>query len=160
MTRYQWSETKYRKTKSWQSQPEFDKFIGDLDISSLRALAQKRQKDIRYFRNNNDLNIPENQEKNKNLEQQIKMISDELAHREMDRHATISYEQRYDSETGAVLDSDGQVLYCIDFNEDEDVYIVNYRQVTNIYEEDDYDEPVERKRTRKEIYENWDYVTG
>jgi len=69
------------RSKSWESQPEFDNLIRDIDISSLRFLRNKYIKDIRYFKKSNDLSIKENIHEYKQMQQRLKMISEELERR-------------------------------------------------------------------------------
>jgi len=156
----QWSETKFRRTKSWKSQPEYDKQLGDMSISSLRGHVHLKRKQLNYYKETHDLKVPENMREYQDMQQQLKMASDELVHREIDMKSTRNYEERFESETGRVLDSDGKIMYSIDFNETEDAFVIKDKEelALNNYEDDDnFDR---KERTRKEIYQNWDYVTG
>jgi len=160
MDKKQWSEAKYRRTKSWKSQPGYDLELGDMSISSLRALIDIKVKQLNDYKNTHDLSIPEHQREFQDRQQQLKMASDELVHRRMDDDATVSNETRFDPESGLVLNSDGKVLYSIDFNENEDSFIIHKEEysVTEYYEDDG---DIDRKpRTRKEVYKNWDYIKG
>ena len=158
MSKKQWAETKTRRTKSWQSQPEFDNMLGDLDISSLRMLKQKREGDLRSYKTNNDMSNPDIFEEYTYLQQNYKMICDELTHREMDIRASKMPKERFDSETGLVLDEHGKPIYSIDYNSEEDSLIYRDNTGTILSENNEDDNDGKRKsRTRKEVYEGWDY---
>ena len=127
-------DTKYPKTDGWKRQPYYDEFISDLDISSLRYLAVKKQKDINYYRNTHDLNKEEHAERYKEIQQQFKMITQEL-HSRQTYNQSNPYEEWYDPETGLVVGEDGQPLYSIAYNEREDGY--NYEPYISVEEKED-----------------------
>ena len=127
-------DSRYPRTSGWKSQPDYDIFISDLDISSLRYLKTKKQKDIIDFRNNYDLNEEENQHQYKQIQQQFKMIVQEIQHRKQYNQSN-PYEEWYDPETGLVVGEDGQPLYSISYNEREDGY--NYEPYISVEEKED-----------------------
>ena len=69
-------------TAGADSQRGYDNLLSDLDISSLRFLAQKYAKDLHYFRSHHDLNEQENAQSYKEMQQRKKMIEEELSFRE------------------------------------------------------------------------------
>jgi hypothetical protein len=82
MERGKMSTRKELRTKGAFSQLDYDSLVADLDISSLRFLAQKYAKDLHYFRSHNDLNDQDNAQSYKEMQQRKKMIEDELEFRE------------------------------------------------------------------------------
>lgn len=70
------------RTSGFKSQNEYDVLLSDLDISSLKFLAHKYAKDLKYFRSHNNLNDQENAQAYKEMQQRYKMIDEELSFRE------------------------------------------------------------------------------
>jgi hypothetical protein len=166
----QWTESKGRRTRSWKGNPDFDKFLGEMDISSLRFTVENKRKNIAYYKNILDMTKAKNQQMVNELQDEYDMAYDELVHREMDVAATVDKNEQFDSQTGCVIDEDGNVTSYVAFNEEEDGY-VTFGQSTNTtetYEDeeivDDVDEffkePERKVRSRKDVYKDWDYTKG
>jgi len=65
-----------------KSQYRFDRLLSELDISSLRFLRHKYLQDISYYRHSHDLNVQDYAQEYKELQQRLKMITEELKLRE------------------------------------------------------------------------------
>jgi hypothetical protein len=79
------------RTSSAESQWSYDNLLADLDISSLRFLSQKYNKDLVYFRIHNNLNDQDNAQLYKEMQQRKKMIDEELENRDI-WNSVIDYE--------------------------------------------------------------------
>lgn len=163
MKRKQWSESKYRRTRSWQRDPDFDREVLGYErtISGLKHLRNTYNIRIREYPNFFDLNDEENQEEYEDLIRHRDMINDEINYRYKDKDASPTFRgvsEYFDSETGLVYNSEGEVLYSIVYNEKEDGIIYN----TFIDEyEDIIDTPYFKRSTNKslhDIYKDWDYT--
>jgi len=163
--RIQYAESKVIRTKSWQSQPEFDNIISDLDVSSLCQLRNIYNKEIKNFPNNFDLNHPDHFHYYKEIQQKYKMVSEELNHRMMDIYASESYQDRkefFNPNTGIVMDENYNILYSVAFTEDEDDIVYNHTNnsasfSSEIAEDDEtayeYYKPIDNKKA----YAVWNY---
>jgi len=139
-TKYYHSKT--IRTDGYKSQPEYDELISDLDISSLRFLKQKKQKDINEFRSTHDLNNPEYAEKYKVMQQQFVMITQEIKHRQVFNESS-KEEEWYDPETGFIIDEHGNYKGAVYYDENEEsmVYSNSEDNVESVsFEEEDEDE--------------------
>jgi len=152
-------KTKYKgkviRTSGWKSQPEFDKFLSELSVSSLRFLNHEYGKKIAYFRNNYDLYDEENARAYQLLQQDKHMIEEELKHREVQNHGVRLDTQYFDPDTGLVIDIVKGPQYSIAFNESETDYVYNYdnREYSEIEEE-----KLESSRKRLyDVYKDWNY---
>jgi len=162
---------KTMRTSGWETQPEFDIIISDLDISSLRFMKHDYNKQIRDFGNQRDLLDEVNIQKYQELLQRKKMVTEELEHREMDLDASpdfINGETYFDPNTGLVINTESGPLYSISFNEEEDDYIYNNGMDSN--DDDEINIKIirqgpkvigyvidEMNRDRTDIYKNWNY---
>lgn len=79
---YTMEKEEERMTSGRKSQYRFDKLLSELDISSLRFLRHKYLQDISHFRQEHNLNVQEYAQTYKELQQRLKMISEELKLRE------------------------------------------------------------------------------
>ena len=109
----QYTESKYRRTKSWQSNPEYDKFLACSSMSDLVFLKQEREKDLNYFRQHNDLRDPNSFGEYKELQQTYKMICEELEN----RHKTISSESNREDDYFFI---NGEIPIDYSIEDDED----------------------------------------
>ena len=160
-------DTNTVRTSGWKNQPEFDNLLSDLDISSLCFLNDKYKHDIRDFPNHFDLNDNEQQKFYQGMLQRKNMIKEELDNRMMNIYASESYqdreEERFDSNTGLVLDSDYNVLYSIAYDEDENNIIYNHTNNVAIVNDDEDDEDDEtdysyyKSDSISDKYKNWNY---
>jgi len=75
------TESKDLRTKSANSQYQFDKLLGDTDISGLRFLKEKYKDDMIDYTMGHDLNNPEYFSEYKGIQQRFKMINEELYNR-------------------------------------------------------------------------------
>ena len=159
---------KTQRTSGWESQPEYDSILSDLDVSSLVFLKDKLYPErLREFRNTHDLNNPLSQKEYKYMQQRIVMIREELSNRMYDINASPSVRdlgEYFDPETGIVLDENGNKLYGISFSEDEDDYIYDHTNnstshptLENNKDDDETDYDNYKYHTRKGTYENWNY---
>jgi hypothetical protein len=173
-------KTKYKgkvpRTSGWQKQTEYDNLLSDLDVSSLKFLKFKYNKDIREFPYQCDLNKEDNQIRYKEMLQRKHMIDEELEQRNALQIRNTS--EYFDPQTGLVLDEDGNAKYGISFNEDETGYIyhnldgVTTEDTSLDNEEDEGDTIVtpvrvgtkivgvkikEGNRTNEEKYKEWNY---
>ena len=157
----QWIESKFRRTNSWQSQPEFDKMLGGCTISGLQFLYEKYEKEVNNFKETHDLSIDENFAELKEKQQRLKMIDDEIEHRWTDIWASPTYygQTRYtfDATTGLVCDADGIPVFTMDFNEDETGYIQRDLEGAVIEYYVMEEEMKIGDLSRKDIYKGWDY---
>lgn len=71
------------KTGGAKHQWEYDILLSELDISSLRFLSEKYNKDLKYFRNNNNLYDNSNSQLYLEMQQRKKMIDEEIHNRKM-----------------------------------------------------------------------------
>lgn len=157
---------KYQRTSGWETQPDYDNILADLDVSSLVFLKNKLYPSrLREFRNTHDLNEPENQKKYKLMQQRVVMIGEELYNRVGNIYASKTYQHqsdRFDNQTGIVLDKYGNVKYGIAFNEDEDDYIYDHTNNTTSHptlnSKDDEEYTYKKFHTKKGIYEDWNYI--
>jgi len=171
-------KTKYSrrgiKTSGYQSQNYYDSFLSDLDVSSLKFLKYKYNKDIKEFTLTNDLNNENNQELYKRILQRKKMIDTELENRNV---LLVHYRDEYfDPQTGLVFDEDGNSVYALTYSEDENAYLYykqNGESSLEFQENDDESEisvePIiignkiveykvgESKRNKEDIYKDWNY---
>jgi len=145
LKRKQWLESKVRRTRSWQSDPEFDNLLANTSVSGLKFLETNYKKKLQRFPKTHDMTNPENKSKYRELEVKYNMIQEERFARIMDLQASSKYidEEYWDSTTGIVYDNTGHAKYAIYFIEDDEF--------------DDEEEVVVEKKTRKEIYKDWNY---
>ena len=153
-------EDKTLRTSSYKKQNAYDRLIADCIISSLRFLSDKYQKDLNNYKENYDLEEKDNWIEYKRMQERKKMIDEELTVRIMNKNASpTSYYSEFDSTTGTVFINDeinnNHTMKTVDFNEDEDGYIIT--------DEDGYSEEVDSfynldyKRKRKDVYREWKY---
>lgn len=160
--RNQQVESKIRRTKSWQRQPEFDNLLADTDISGLRFLRLKYEKQLNEFRTTNDLNYIDNFSEYKEIQQRYKMINDELLHRTEDTWASPTYKHQikssFDSDKGVAYNEDGVPICTVDYNEDETGFILRDLEGV-IVDIDEWTNNTERnsKSSRREGYKDWKY---
>lgn len=147
----QWAEAKGPRTKSWKSNPTYDNFIGDLDMSSLRVLKKKRKNDLHYFTLYHDMKLKDNKDEYYTLRQTYSMIKEEIYTRTVNNRIIRGYDEWFDSETGLVVGQDGQPCYSITYNEDEDKII--YDGYNNIPEE--YEDEIDKKPNRLTDWKQW-----
>lgn len=69
-------------THGSKSQYRYDKFISELDLSSLRFLRHKYINDLSEYRRQNNLNNSKNAQEYKMMQQRLKMINEEIKLRE------------------------------------------------------------------------------
>lgn len=162
-------KSKVTRTSGWQSDPEFDKIISDLDVSSLAILNDKYKNDIRDYPRNFDLSNPKYKQFYKVLLQHKKMIVEEIDEQIRNRDASPTYQGNdiyFDAETGLVMKyssriddiNDGEkALYSIAYNEDESDMIYNNSENTAGFF-DDSKEEISEPKTLKELYAQWDYT--
>jgi len=114
--------SKYRRTKSWKSNPKYDTFLACSSMSDLVFLKQKREKDLNYFRQHNDLRNPNSFGEYKELQQTYKMICEELKCRSID---TDSESNKFvnNIETAYIEGDDGNVYLQEDETEDDEDYV-------------------------------------
>ena len=115
---------KGRRTSSWKSNPEFDNLLGDLDISSLRFLKQKREKDLNYFRSLHDIRDPSYYEEYRELQQTYKMICEELTQRKNDTNYGFGPSSNSDNPTSYYMDEEG--VYLEEDEEEDDGDFTDY----------------------------------
>lgn len=155
-------------TSGYHSQPEYDKMLSNLDISSLKFLNGKYKSDIRAFRENFDLNDEDNQQQYKEMLQRKKMIQEEMRNRIILLYESESYQEGgdwFDPETGIVIDRNSKILYEVAYA-DEDcssmVYIMDNesklkeKQIDDMSNEEDYE--MYEPSNRNDRYLKWDYV--
>jgi hypothetical protein len=127
------------RTKGYRSQNEYDNFISDLTENELVVLNNKYNKDLIYYRIHQDLNIQENAQEYKEMQQRKKMLDEEIKKRKMFRNTTNSSGSNlwFNIETGTVLDPDNNVVekicgYTIDFVVLENINLLDIRVLYNI----------------------------
>jgi len=170
---------KIPRTSGYKTQILYDRELSRMDVSSLKFLKFKYNKDIHEFPNFYDLNDESNQKFYKEMLQRKRMIDEELESRSIYNSSSVNKDY-YDSETGGVFNDNG-IEYTISFDEDEGEYIFNYKDggkiVTTFEEErDDLDKSdikvesikvgnkavgikiSESKRTLEDIYKDWNYT--
>ena len=162
------------RTSGWETQPEFDKIVSDLDVSSLCYLKDEYNHRIVEYYTYYDLNNPTFYKEYKQILQRKKMVDEELNKKD------ITPEPFFDSTTGCVVNEYGSVSYSISFNDDETGYVYHHlNQDTKgkseyIYENDDDNDinttPIMEgmkvvgykvstsDRDRKDVYEDWNYT--
>lgn len=106
------------RTKGYRSQNDYDNFISDLTENELVVLNNKYNRDLIYYRIHQDLNIQENAQEYKEMQQRKKMLDEEIKKRKMFRTPTSS-SLWFNIENGTVLDSNNNVVEKIAFNSDE-----------------------------------------
>lgn len=160
MKREQSSETKYRRLNSWQSQPYFDKMLQDVDISGLTYLVRKYEKEMNNYYESHNLSDDDNFSEYKGIQQRYKMVNEELEKRALDIWASPTYYRttlQFDSNTGTVYDSDGNLYKTADFNETETGYIIRDLEGTVLETHDDSDNNINIELTREDNYNGWKY---
>jgi hypothetical protein len=149
------------RTRSWKHNPEYDKLIADLPVSSLRFLQFKYRKEKREFRNNFDINQPLYLTEYTELCRIEGMIDEEIGKR-LNFESTQPQGEYFDDEKGVVFGESGEEKYAIAYTEDEDdiVYVnLNAKVSSECREEDDEtDYEFYEPKDRKEKYAKWDYV--
>lgn len=71
------------RTSGFKSQNEYDVLLSNLDISSLRFLSWKYNRDLIYFKANYNINEQINAQSYKKIQQRKKMIDEEIYNRKM-----------------------------------------------------------------------------
>ena len=120
--RKQYAESKYRRTKSWQSNPKYDNFLACSSMSDLIFLKQKREKDINYFRQHHNLGNPNAFDEYKILQQTYKMICEELENRYKDVTSE-SNQFMSNIDSSYIEGDDGNVYLHEDDSEEEEDYV-------------------------------------
>ena len=148
---------KHLGTKGHKSQSNYDNLLSEMSISSLRFEVFNNKKKVNEYKNTKDLNNKDNLDTYMQMRQRYVMACEEYNNRVMDRYASTDYEQWFDIETGNVMGNDNEVLYTMDFNENEDGYVMT--ETENVYEDIIVSEIDEKpkERTRREIYKDWNY---
>jgi len=150
---------KVTRTSGWQSQNEYDNTLATLDVSSLKFLKYKYDKDIKDFGNFNDLHDKDNMIVYQELLQRKKMITEEIENRLMDYDAiseTFKEEVYFNPETSLVVSTERGPLYYINFDEDETNY--QYNNVTlNEYPDEYPTVSFKHYKSREDIYKDWNY---
>jgi hypothetical protein len=160
-----YKNTRVTRTSGWQSQIDVDIELSDTDISSLTFYVESLYpQQLRYLRETNDLNDPDSQQKYKLIQQKLVMANEELAHRIRDIDASPTYQNRgdrFDDETGLVIDMNGDLKYGLSFNEDEDDIVYDHTNNTTSHptlikknnKDDETNYVLYKRHTVKGIYE-------
>lgn len=149
------------RTRSWQSNPEYDNFLSVSSLSDLTFLQHKYEEEKKSFRKHFDLNNKRYLDEYMKICRIKGMIDEEFANRTM-FGITAPREEYFDSAKGVVFDEDGKELYAVAFDdEEENIVYVNTKASANSDcraddDETDYDmyEPV----GKIEMYEKWNYT--
>lgn len=160
MKQKQWIESKYRRLDSWKSQPDFDKMLQDVDISGLKYLVEKYEREMNNYYETHDLSDDDNLQEYKGIQQRYKMVNEELEKRTYDIWASPTYYKttlQFDSTTGTIYDSDGNPYKTADFNEKESGYVIRDLEGIVLEEYDDLDDNIDIQLERKDIYKGWKY---
>jgi hypothetical protein len=147
------------RTSSYRGKESYDRFLSTCNISSLRALSDKYNKELYRYKKDNDINNPLNWREYKDKQQIKKMVDEELFSRIMNKYASSKYlELYYDSLTGCVVDYNKGAIGFADYNVDETAIVVRDIEGSIEYEYDGSEYENERRpRDRKQVYEDWDY---
>lgn len=160
-------KSKFRRTKQWRSQPDFDREILQIiGIPELRHLSRRYHIEIQVFARNHDLTVNDNFTIIQSMKQKYKMINEEIDKRGADIKASPTYygsgNTSFFTEQGIVWDHQKEKVDCtIEFNFDETRMIM--RDGEGIIVEDgnlrcnNVKERPAKEKTRKEVYENWKY---
>lgn len=161
---YQYTESKTPRTKSWQSNPEYDLMLGDLGYSSLRFLELVYHKKIKEYPIIHDMSRKSCRDELQEMIIRRSMITDEKISKLSYIYGSElnQYRGHYlDVETGLVLNEIGEIQYGMYLSEDEDSIL--YDTTDNValsyfsFNEQPYDDyPLPESRT--EIYANWNYT--
>jgi hypothetical protein len=156
--------SKYRRSKSWRSQPILDReILATESISGLRLLSKEYHNRIIRFYHSKDLTVEKNFHKHQQMKQAYKMINEEITMRERDIQASPSYygagKHHFDSEKGIVWDDKDNRIECtVEFDENENSIIKrdNEGNIVEIIDDDNVN--IDKKvKNRRELYEDWDY---
>jgi len=152
------------RTSSYKKQPAFDRLLAESDISSLRFLSVNYDNKLDYFKKNNSLDESDNLREYRFLQQRKKMIDEELTTRIMNHSATLTEldPPEFDSTNNIVYDGYNDSYSTVAFNENEDGYII-YEEDYECSNVDDFfneDEEDNEKKSRKDIYKDWNYTNG
>ena len=111
--------SKYRRTNSWKSNPDFDNFLAYSSMNDLRFLKKKREKDLNYFRKHHNLANTESFQEYRELQQTYKMICEELKYRYMDMYSETNLSGNSEPSSYS-LDEEGNILLNEEDEEDDD----------------------------------------
>jgi hypothetical protein len=161
--RKQYTESKeLTRTRSWQNNPAYDKFLADLPVSSLRFLQFKYKKEKKVFRESFNIKQPLYYNEYLKLCRIEGMVNDEINNRMKFEATTNVWGEWFDDESGVVYGENGEEKYSIAYTEDEEdmVYVnLNAKVSSECREEDDEtDYEFYEPKDRKEKYVKWDYV--
>lgn len=148
---------KTKRTSSYKAQKSYDRMLADCNISSLRFLSEKYDKELDNYKEQNDITQKENFREYRNIQQRKKMIDEELTVRLMNESATTTKSTTYfDSNTGLIYgEYSGDILGTADFDENEECINVRNFDGDIVLK---YNEPQpNQKKKRKDIYEGWEY---
>lgn len=159
--RVQQFECKYRRTRSWKSNPEFDSILSEESISGLRYLEEVYERRINNYKQSHDLSKRIYYNEYKDLEINHGMIEQEIYLRTMDIMASPTLKsisvREMDSNTGIIYNNYGTPIQSIDFNENETGIILRDLEgnVLNDSSKDLVDYNI--KLSKSELYKDWDY---
>jgi len=160
MSRKEWLKSRVPKTRSAAGERDFDKLLAELKVSGLEFLEYKYIKDIAYYKKTHDLNNPEYAQEYKEKKRRLKMIQNEKENRlRMGNYLYVGKDKySFDSNSGVVYDGEGNVVRTIDYNEDYSDFVIRDKEGASVASEiDETNDEEERKRTRREIYKDWEY---
>jgi len=139
------------RTKGANNQWNFDNILSDLKDEELDILNQKYNRDLLYYRKNNDINISSNQKEYQDMQQRKKMIGEEKKNRKVFKSSLSTTETRFYPEEGVVLDSDNNIIDSIAFNQDE-TEIISLPSGTKGKNKKENWEPVKEEESDEDYY--------
>jgi len=158
-------ENKYTKTSSYRHDKDYDDLVSNCDISSLRFLSEHYDDKLDIYKHTHNLDNREYWREYKNIQRRKKIIDEELSVRIMNQSAiSTRYITEFDSMNNILYKNDDTNIQedtrYVAFNENENGYKL-YDNDDNIIDEfivsEDDDNIVKKKKSRKEIYKDWDY---
>ena len=162
--RIQYAESKEPRTKSWTSNPAYDKFLSEVDFSGLKLLLQVNYTNKERLRKHCDIHSKEIYDEYMKYENKIGMIKNEMYNRYMDISASPSYRlgdsDYFDANTGCVVSYQYDCknnLYDIYFSENEDS-LIYHDDDANIYMFFDTDTSEYSEVDRNVLYLQWNYT--
>ncbi len=125
------------RSKSWKSQPAYDVFLSDTDMSGLRFLKTKYERDLWDYQLDHDLNNPKNFEEYKEIQQRYKMICEELEKRYHDTllldEDDVHFSENYEYIVNESKDGKREI-WSVDLYEDEPK--IKVRKIGNVKDSD------------------------